>query len=568
MGKQAVNAQVSTKELIEYSKKYIYTDLDSATWFIQEALRQAEKEKDSLLWAKSLKIGGVIYYSKGELENASALFYKANYFFKRLNKAKDLAQIQNNQALIYRDLGLYDRAAKLHLSTLEFFESVKDTLRIGQVYNNLGIVYQRIKDLDLALTYYNKALMFNKYMDAGTLGALFLNKGIIYDLKDQNKQALVYYLKALDYYQSVNYVEDVIGIYINIAALHIKATRLDSALYYHQKADQEGASFVQYNPLYYGQLGEIYYKKKEYKKALEHLNKAYLLKKENGVKFNLRIILRWLRETYMELGQYEDALKYTIEEKELQDSLYQMERIKLVQSLEIQYNVEKKEQQIVSLNDSLVLAKNQKLLADKELVIQKIHRNVSILGIGILLIFIGLIINRMRIRKKLFLVREASLEQQHRISELERKQLQADLEHKSRTLSNLALSAIQKNEMLDTLDEKLQMLVQKDQQASLAIKPIQKMLKEQVSIEEDWNQFKVHFEEVHPEFYKKLLAISTTLTQNDLRHCTYIKVKLESKEIARIMGISPKSVQMSRYRIKKKLQLDRKEDLFVFIERL
>lgn len=58
------------------------------------------------------------------------------------------------------------------------------------------------------------------------------------------------------------------------------------------------------------------------------------------------------------------------------------------------------------------------------------------------------------------------------------------------------------------------------------------------------------------------------LSQNDLKHCAYIKVKLTSKEIARIMNISPKSVQMIRYRLKKKMNLGKDDDLYEFIRGL
>lgn len=561
-------AQTPSNQLIKQSQTFFYTNPDSALFYAKKALEQSKIEQDSLQIACALKTIGIVYSFTQQYKKSVSFYYDALQLFGQLKEAKQIAQTENNLAIVYRDLGLYEQAAALHLNTLRFFESIEDTLRISQVYNNLGITYEKIKDFKTALKYYNKALNHTAKQDSITIGCIYLNLGVVYDLRDQNDTALYFYQKAAFIFSAIQSLDDLASTYLNMGALHIKTLTLDSALYYQEKAYQLQEDFFQNDVSYYTQLGEIYYKKKDYQQALKHLDHAYKLNSTVGSQKKLLATLGWLRETYAALGHYAQAYAYTVQEKMLKDSLYTSERIKLVESLEIQYDVEKKEQQIVVLNDHLELEQNKRLLAEQQAKIQRIYQNVSIVGIFIALLFVALLVNRMRIRKKLFLTREAALQQQHKISELERQQLQADLEHKNRALSNLALAAVQKNEMLDSLEEKLHLLTQENQKAAVSIKPIQKLLKQQVAIEEDWNEFKIHFEEVHPDFYKKLLAASDALTQNDLKHCTYMKVKLDSKEIARIMGISPKSVQMSRYRIKKKLQLGKEDDLFAFIERL
>lgn len=565
---QEGKAAIPTKELVKQAKKLFYSNPDSALWYAQQAVEKAELEKDSLYLGWTYQTLGIAYYFNHQYKEAATSFHSSIHLYRLAQQLEDAASTENNLALIYRDLGLYEKAAATHLSTLRFFESVEDTAKIAITYNNLGITHEKIGNYQLALDYYDKSLIYNNYKDSMLLGCTFLNKGIVHDLLQQEEQSWGYYRKALAIFKAIRNLKYTVNVYLSMAALHLEAVQLDSALYYQEKACEIQKQFAENDYLYHAQVGEIYYKKKDYQQALEHLNKAYTLGQENEGKDDFNTILKWLWKTHAALGQYQIALDYVLEDKALQDSLAGKEKIKLIESLEIQYAVEKKEQQITTLNDSLELEQKKRMLAEQKTMVQRIYRNISIGGVLITLIIIFLLINRMRMRNKLFSAREAALKQDHKISELERHQLQIDLEHKNRTLSNLALAAVQKNEMLDTLGEKLEVLIQDNQKISSAIKPIQKMIKQQVAIEEDWNEFKVHFEEVHPEFYKKLLAISSNLTQNDLKHCTYIKVKLDSKEIARIMGISPKSVQMSRYRIKKKLQLNKEDDLFVFIERL
>ncbi|KGL63968.1 putative transcriptional regulator [Polaribacter sp. Hel1_85] len=78
---------------------------------------------------------------------------------------------------------------------------------------------------------------------------------------------------------------------------------------------------------------------------------------------------------------------------------------------------------------------------------------------------------------------------------------------------------------------------------------------------EDWDILKKHFNAVHDNFYDKLLDKHPTITETELRHCMFIKLHLQTKEIARILLIDPRSVQTARYRIKKKMNLSEDKDL-------
>lgn len=563
-----LEAQTPINTLLKRAQENISVDLDTALWYAQAAQDQAEAIGDSMSYTRALNLVGIVRLSSNAYKEAATIFHEVIHLFRAQGKTTAQVYAENNLALVYKEIGLYEKAAALHLDGLRYFESIRDTHHIVSIYNNLGIVYEKIRNYDLALEYYDKALTYTNKLEAQVLGTLYLNKGLLYSLKEDSEQALFYYNKALEPLQNANALDDIRKVYQNIALVYMTGSDLDSALFYQEKAYQIGKQFAQNDHIYYCNMGMIYFDQKEYNKALRFLQQAYTLKPTYGNREEFLSVLDGLSRTNAVLGNHQAALDYKIEEKALQDSLFETERIRQVQSLEIQYAVEQKEQQIATLNDSLELEQNKRLLAEHRVVVQGMYRNIAIGVVAISLLLMLLLLNRMSIRQKLVAARAASLEQQHKISELERQQLEVDLAHKERSLSNMALAAVQKNEMLDDLEDRLQTLVADHQSISVALKPIQKMLKKQVSIEEDWNQFKVHFEAVHPEFYKKLLAISTSLTQNDLRHCTYIKVKLDSKEIARIMGISPKSVQMSRYRIKKKLNLDKEEDLFVFIERL
>lgn len=79
--------------------------------------------------------------------------------------------------------------------------------------------------------------------------------------------------------------------------------------------------------------------------------------------------------------------------------------------------------------------------------------------------------------------------------------------------------------------------------------------------DEEWNHLKEHFNTVFEGFYDRLLQRHTALTETELRHCMFIKLHMQTKEISRILLIDPRSVQTARYRIKKKMSLDEDQDL-------
>lgn len=83
--------------------------------------------------------------------------------------------------------------------------------------------------------------------------------------------------------------------------------------------------------------------------------------------------------------------------------------------------------------------------------------------------------------------------------------------------------------------------------------------------DEEWEHLKTHFNTVYSGFYDTLIKLHPSLTEIELRHCMFIKLHMQTKEIARILHVDPRSVQASRYRIKKKMSLSEETDLRNYI---
>ena len=96
------------------------------------------------------------------------------------------------------------------------------------------------------------------------------------------------------------------------------------------------------------------------------------------------------------------------------------------------------------------------------------------------------------------------------------------------------------------------------------LRKIIRLLSSEEKSAEGWEQFSIYFNKVHANFLEDLKAVYSNLTSNDMKLAAYLKLGLSTKEIAELMKISPRGVEISRYRLRKKLQIPAEVSLFTF----
>jgi len=146
--------------------------------------------------------------------------------------------------------------------------------------------------------------------------------------------------------------------------------------------------------------------------------------------------------------------------------------------------------------------------------------------------------------------------------------LEAELQVKNTELASAALHLVQKSDVLQKIKEQMSKLNQDAPATSNAtdLKKILRTLNEENKIDEQWQQFAQHFDIVHHDFLSKLRARYPVLTPNDQKLCAYLKMNLSTKEIAQLMNITPRGVEISRYRLRKKLEVPQGMHLFNFLD--
>ncbi|MFT5846755.1 MAG: ligand-binding sensor domain-containing protein/DNA-binding CsgD family transcriptional regulator [Psychroserpens sp.] len=152
------------------------------------------------------------------------------------------------------------------------------------------------------------------------------------------------------------------------------------------------------------------------------------------------------------------------------------------------------------------------------------------------------------------------LENEQELMALRNDQLRQDIDNKNRELAISTMSLIKKNEFLNSIKEEL-----KNANKTEGLNPVIKIIDKNLNNTDDWKFFEEAFNNADKDFLKKVKAKHGSLTPNDLKLCAYLRLNLSSKEIAPLLNISPKSVEVKRYRLRKKMSLPHEASLTNYI---
>ena len=204
------------------------------------------------------------------------------------------------------------------------------------------------------------------------------------------------------------------------------------------------------------------------------------------------------------------------------------------------------------------------------------------IGYLILLIFILFMVHfynkRKFKRKKKLLERELDYKQElvfqkqnfesnNKISQLEQEKLKTQLKSKSKELASYAALMAKKEDMLNEIEKEILKSNIKKENEKLYSK-LMNIKEQQSNSENDWALFDRNFNEVHDDFFKNLQQKFPDLTPKDLKMCAYLVMNLSSKEIAPLVGITYRSVELHRYRLRKKFDLPKNKNLVKFLHQV
>jgi DNA-binding CsgD family transcriptional regulator len=158
-------------------------------------------------------------------------------------------------------------------------------------------------------------------------------------------------------------------------------------------------------------------------------------------------------------------------------------------------------------------------------------------------------------------------EKQMELNKLKEEKIESDLRHVHNLLAASTMNLVVKNEFMENIKEEIKEIKLNGQvkDVQMALEGIVKEIDTTLKVQDDWKQFEYHFDRVHGDFLTRLTNEFLDLTPGEQKLCAFLRLKMDTKEIANLMSISLRGVEVARYRLRKKLGLDKHQNLSKFI---
>lgn len=460
---------------------------------------------------------------------------------------------------------------------------------------NVGNVYYSMKDFDKAAEKYKNAIInFNilpiERRDIG-LSTCNDNLALVESSKGNVEKAIEYAEHSLSIRLKADNKGDIIYSYSLLIGLYLMQENIDIAFEYLNIAIEDyefEISTIDLTPKkmndlnlnmgnLYMKLYDYYHAKQNYNKSLESLDKAAFYLSHFPLKFIA--LLNHKADNLIKQKEYNKAKDVLILNDELLlKNDYPIERLVYFNLLSTIYEAQNDFENANNIKDSILLINSittlnnnielldgieiKNLLSDKEIQLienENKYRTLNYIFIaGFIIIFLALI--AMWSQFRLYKEKSISAERQKKI-------LNNNLDIKKLELTAIATFTSQRNDHLKNLKHKIKKFIIEEEvisdetNASKFISKVNRNIDSLINSDKNYKIFENQFIHVYPDFHKSLLSLHPSLTAFDLRLCSYIKMNQSSNEIAQLTGVSIRTAESQRYRLRKKLDIGKDADL-------
>lgn len=460
------------------------------------------------------------------------------------------------------EFGLYNEATTKFYEAERLFKMMACTACLANVYNQIGKLYYKTKSLSAALQRHKAAL--HLYEEEQDIQGMARSKGLIgsmYEKSGDYTQALIYQNDAIKLIRGSGDSTDLSILFENVGSIYEDLEKYDSAERYFQLA--YALNIAMGNKLNMpgniNNLGDTRRKTNRAGESLSYYEEAIRISQELGNNYLERSATVDLGKAYAALGDFEKAYEQLAKARKLSETIFSEEAARQLATQEFHYEIKEKQQKIAHLEGIHVFETRIRWLL--------LMLILTLLGLGW-----GLISRqRLKIRatKSTLRKQEELLEVNERLIQTEKENINllearmaAEVGAQQKALSAQTLHVIEKNEILKEIQSKLKVALEqdpKDQRKKL--RNLMKQIDANLGQDRDWESFKHTFENVHQDFLKNLNSRNPALTTGDVKLACLMKMNLSSREIAATLGISVESLRISRYRLRKRLQLSEGRDL-------
>lgn len=576
--------KISKYSLIDSLQDYKYTQPERAISFATRVLKRKKYAS-----GKYPKVESAFYNHLGEIYLRMNLPSQALSYYieaKRLIPKSKAPWLEVQFGNVYYNQGEWIKAKNSYNKALEIFSNWKITgarldgkatggnsvAGMTTCYSNLGRIEIQLKNYESALSYFELALetkqnRFDKGLDdhpmkfgglSGVLYQEFLLADLYYkwgmiDLSMEKVSLIdslgipIYNKSDLDPLpsrdQGLRILYRVLGLTND---LKIKIYTGEKKYKQAQQASILAKMFLKEWPIYlarsHSNTAKMFFNQDSLYKALEQIDLGIRICQLKGLNYEELELLKYKMELFEKSNLNKSAIDVAQKVLEKKMTIENLQMSGMIESVEIK--------------SELYQSKSELLKAKRQ------QRLLQIL-IGMLILVTGLIIISYRNKKR-------HSEQIAIINEQENKLTQVQLKNKETELVNLSTFALSKKDLLiniiKDLDYHITLINNEEDKKSL--KPLRKKVQNFVDDGVDWEDYKIQFTNVYPNFVDSIVSYNSEITNSDIKLCCYLKMNMNTKDIAQLFGLTVRAIENKRYRLRKKLSLEKETSLMTFINGL
>jgi tetratricopeptide (TPR) repeat protein len=485
-----------------------------------------------------------------------------------------LSVIHVKEGVIFDQMHEYAEAMSYYLlakkeleSDIDFVQDSASRVNYLSILNQLGVLYFKIEKFEEALEYLNKLPAFMQEhnmspdidVNRDRYLRTYINIGAV-NIRMQNyNEAEINYTKALRFLKDDD-LSSYAVILNNLGIIAKETEDYNKAFDHHERAlkiridnDDKYGICQSYN-----NIGATYWISGDVNNAKLNFEKSLEISREKGYIPSALISLGYLRMIHEDRRQYEKAFEYLSEATSLNDSLMNREKLRTMAQMELQDKFDTRVREAQYKQEKIESEQRR-----KETIYIFLTAG-SLLGILVLVLFYFL--QRGKMKRESLESRKNSLELEK--VNLEKVNLERELEFRTKELATNVMYMARTSEFITQISEKLlksKMYFTKENQ-----EVINKIITElQSYVDQDtWAEFEIRFQQVHNEFYTKLNDLHPDLTANEKKLCAFLRLNMTTKEISAITYQSVNSIIVARSRLRKKLDIERDENLVSYLENL
>ena len=460
---------------------------------------------------------------------------------------------------IFFNQGQYEKALERYELSMSYFSQLDSLLPkirgLSTTYNNIALIHIELQNYNLALENITKAYNLRKKYNFNPIdiahsfksfSELYFiwnmqEKGNLYLAKTDSINKLIQEQKSSTKFKDYDdltfkLLDNYLGNCYEYKGEYLSnQKRYNQALEAYNKASSYYGDFAFQKVSLINKKANIYYMLAEYENCLKAVEECILLSKEQNLQKQIEIALELKIKSLNKLG-LSSKIELLVEE--------------ILKNKDYRYSI-----QISQLLSGLE-SKNDILLKKREIEEEK-TKNSRIVFISIIIILI------LAFATAYFISRKVYLDKQMIIVNQNEKIAKSELEHKKRELAAISTNIVQENEQVSNIlkDLKYYSSLLKSEKDRNSFSPLIKSINRILSEKRKEDLYSDQFNAAYPGYLEYLTRTYPDLTTADLKLCTFLRMNLNTKEIAEIMGLSVRSVESRRYRLRKKLNLSKEEDL-------